>query len=310
MASDKKAQRNVSQVCQIPKLSGNYVNVYSPQGDHYYGPSKDTIKNGEYYEDWIPNDHTFIQAKDGSWHAFGITGPCSGAGKFHEAEYQSFHIRSPFQELGRSLQENTWIEEPKILRPADRPQEDVRLYAPCVIEKNSLYYLFYGPEQIRSAVSSNLYHWTAKGTVFTCHPDHFEGDPMIIKISDLYYMYLLHSPAGICCRTSADLINWSEKISAYEHSAKRINCESPFIVKKNEGFYLFWTPWPWSNGKAYEHETRVLFSKDPLCFKPEQEIACLDAHAPEVLKDKDGNWFISSAEWPERGINMARLEWV
>ena len=35
----------------------------------------------------------------------------------------------------------------------------------------------------------------------------------------------------------------------------------------------------------------------------------LRAHAPEIVQDEKGDYFISSADYPQRGINLARLVW-
>jgi beta-fructofuranosidase len=44
-------------------------------------------------------------------------------------------------------------------------------------------------------------------------------------------------------------------------------------------------------------------------FNNGKAIAEINAHAPEILRDEDGRWYISSAEWPYRGISLAPLEW-
>jgi hypothetical protein len=48
---------------------------------------------------------------------------------------------------------------------------------------------------------------------------------------------------------------------------------------------------------------------DPLRFELENEVTVVDAHAPEVFQDENGDWFISSAEWPHRGVSIAPLTW-
>ncbi|MEJ2383420.1 MAG: hypothetical protein P8Y54_03385, partial [Xanthomonadales bacterium] len=36
----------------------------------------------------------------------------------------------------------------------------------------------------------------------------------------------------------------------------------------------------------------------------------LKSHAPEIFQDETGNWYISSVEWPNRGVSVDKLEWV
>jgi len=291
----------------VPRIIGEYINVYKPKADYYHGPSTDTLIDGKLYAEWLPNDHSIIRGKDGLWHIIGETGPVTGV--LHEGEYHCFHVRTSGQSLEKALEEQTWVEEPKSLCPNDRPDEGNRFYAPCVIEKGDLYYMMYGPQDIRYAISPNLYDWTPRGTLFVTRD--FEGDPMIIKIGGQYYMYMLHHPAGLSCRTSPDLMKWSEPVIVYEHSSRQVNCESPFMVCKDDLFYLFWCQWDWDNSHGpFDHRTRVFCSDDPLDFAPSKQIAMLNAHAPEVVQDQDGKWFISSAEWPSRGISLARLEWI
>jgi beta-fructofuranosidase len=60
---------------------------------------------------------------------------------------------------------------------------------------------------------------------------------------------------------------------------------------------------------AYQHITYVYQSDDPFHFEVDQEVTQLDAHAPEIFQDEEGAWFISSAEFPVRGVSIAPLEW-
>ena len=60
---------------------------------------------------------------------------------------------------------------------------------------------------------------------------------------------------------------------------------------------------------AYDNRTFVVRSPDPLDFHHVPCVAQLQAHAPEVSRDEDGDWFISSVEWPKRGFSIAPLAW-
>ena len=90
--------------------------------------------------------------------------------------------------------------------------------------------------------------------------------------------------------------------------------ESPSIVRYHDKFYLFVCGWDgvWDKKDiqgAYQHKTYVFQSDDPLKFELKNQVAVLDAHAPEIFQDEAGDWFISSAEWPHRGVSIARLVW-
>ncbi len=55
----------------------------------------------------------------------------------------------------------------------------------------------------------------------------------------------------------------------------------------------------------------MLQSDDPLNFgtDDEKQITTLNAHAPEIFQDEKGDWYISSVEWPNRGVSVDRLFW-
>ena len=59
---------------------------------------------------------------------------------------------------------------------------------------------------------------------------------------------------------------------------------------------------------AYQHKTYVYQSYDPLDFGNEA-ITTLNSHAPEIFQDEEGQWYISSVEWPNRGVSVDRLTW-
>jgi beta-fructofuranosidase len=52
-------------------------------------------------------------------------------------------------------------------------------------------------------------------------------------------------------------------------------------------------------------------SDDPINFgtDDEKQVALLNAHAPEIFQDEAGHWYISSVEWPNRGVSVDRLSW-
>ena len=63
---------------KIPSIVGPYVTVYRPLGDRYPGPDTPQLKAGQFYPDWVPNDHAIIKGSDERWHAIGITHPLDG----------------------------------------------------------------------------------------------------------------------------------------------------------------------------------------------------------------------------------------
>ena len=61
------------------------------------------------------------------------------------------------------LQEGSWKDLPKVLPPSTRPGEILANHAPCILKRDGVYHMVYGPTPIRYAVSSDLNHWTPKG---------------------------------------------------------------------------------------------------------------------------------------------------
>jgi arabinan endo-1,5-alpha-L-arabinosidase len=59
---------------------------------------------------------------------------------------------------------------------------------------------------------------------------------------------------------------------------------------------------------ANQHQSHVYQSDNPLEFDS-KAVARLEAHAPEIFQGENGQWYISSAEWPERGVSIAKLKW-
>jgi beta-fructofuranosidase len=95
---------------------------------------------------------------------------------------------------------------------------------------------------------------------------------------------------------------------------KGVDPESPSVVRYSDTFCLFVCGgngvWDRKDVQgAYQHKTYVYQSDDPLKFEFDSEVAVIDAHAPEIFQDEAGDWFISSVEWPHRGVSIARLVW-
>lgn len=300
----------------IPKQVNEFVWVYKPTGDYYSGPDTENLKEGQWYDDWVPNDHTFVKDASGKWHIIGITHPLVKTNPLHigihEGEFASFHAVSSTKKFTETLQRYQYSDLPKVLPPKKRPGEPLANQAPYIVKKDGLYFMIYGPGPIRLAVSSNLTTWDLKGNLFT-DPDGAR-DPNILFYDSIYYLVYC-SVKSVRLRKSKDLIHWSEPVTIL--MTNNFDPESPSLVFFKNAFYLFVCPWDgnWDEKDiqgAYQYLTYVYHSRDPLHFgvDDEKKITMLKAHAPEIFRDEDGNWYISSVEWPERGVSVDKLEWV
>jgi beta-fructofuranosidase len=296
----------------IPRLDGGYTRVYRPAGDHYHGTPTPELTPGTWYPDWVPNDHGFVCDTDGRWHVFGITHPLTGSSleRVHDGEVQSFHARAPRGSLAAALRADAWEDLPKVLLPRDRPGEIPEQHAPAIVRRDGTYWMIYGPSPLRLATSSDLHSWTPAGALFSEATG--ARDPGILLWNNLYHMVFC-SLNQVRLRTSPDLRHWSTAETLLTLPPP-IAPESPFLVLREGIFYLFVCGWDgvWDQRDlqgAYQHRTYVYAAADLHAFGSGPPLTELEAHAPEVIAGEDGQWYLSSAEWPERGISLAKLAW-
>jgi beta-fructofuranosidase len=304
---------NQSTDCSIPVISGNYVHVYQPAGDIFPGPDSRHLRAGRFYADWVPNDHCILKGNDGRWHVLGITHPATPIqrGTVHEGEWMSFHAVSDSGALKDVLQTHSWQDRPKVLPPADRPGEKRENHAPTVIWKDTAYVMIYGPTPFRYATSKDMKQWTPKGELqFKGNQEHGR-DPSVWYRKGQYYMVYCGHDYTVRATMSKDLIHWADSRVIFQAKEKH-HPESPSVIIREGKFYLFWCLWhqmTFDPDKVYNDETFVFCSDDPMQFSYENQVAELRAHAPEVFQDEQGDWYISSAEQPHRGVSIARLIW-
>ena len=155
---------------RIPRIEGPYIHIYKPVGDVFPGPDVAGLRAGQYYPEWVPNDHGFVKGSDGCWHAFGITHPRTTLDQVHAGENLSFHAVAPEGNLENTLHEGAWKDRPKVLPPAQRPGEISANHAPCIVKKDSAYRMIYGPAPLRWAFSKDLYEWMPRGSLTNAPP--------------------------------------------------------------------------------------------------------------------------------------------
>jgi len=295
----------------IPEIVTDYVLIYKPQPDVYKGRDTKNYKSGEIYNTWQANDHTFTQGPNGRWHCFGIIRPSDVPGDgTHEAGAGTFHALAPFGTLEEAFRPETWVDQPKI-------RFGGALYCQKI---GDTYNLIYSSK--RHAISTDLYNWKDNGYLkIKKEKGKDTRDPNVLYWNGTYYMVNCND-RSVNLVTSTDFVNWTDPIDIFEAPVESWRCESPTLLRHNDKFYLFWCLWdsspsreqfpalykdhtPWS----YDYRTFVYVSDIPSDFNNREPIAQLKGHAPEIFQDEKGNYFISSADYPRRGINFARLEW-
>ncbi|MFC2111684.1 hypothetical protein ACFLTA_00300 [Bacteroidota bacterium] len=295
----------------IPELLTDYVLIYNPQPDVYSGKSTQTYISGKTYNQWQPNDHTFIAGPKGRWHCFGVTKPLELPDeRAYEAEgQQTFHALAPEGTLEQAFLPETWIDQTKFSVAGSGE-------SPYAIKIGKSYDLI--SSSLGHASSKDLNKWKDNGRL------QIKGagrDPNILYWNGTYYLVRCNGRT-VNLVSSTDFENWTDPIDIFETPVGSWLCESPTLLRYEDSFYLFWCLWDSSpdrkkllklykghDPKNYDFRTFVYASDKPTDFNNREPIAKLKAHAPEIVVDEQGNYFISSADYPRRGINLARLGW-
>lgn len=277
---------------KIPYIASSWKTLFTPR------------RFGRYV-----NDHTLYY--DGKWHLIGIT---SKKGIPTEERY---FVHAVGDSLRGKMKEYCKVIDNGTLA-----------WAPCVIEKDGLYYMFYGPSPTKLAVSFDSGDWFGQEIFIknlppmACHRDHF-----VLKFGGEYIMYAVGTrdrKSSVCALTSQDLINWEFKgyaLTSGENAPLNPSWgafESPYVVEKDGLFYLFITYTDCS--KNTYHDTLVFASETPYSFGeynggkggavPLTKLFC---HAPEIIAE-GGRQYITTCGWRKSSftkgkVKIAELRW-
>jgi beta-fructofuranosidase len=181
---------------------------------------------------------------------------------------------------------------------------------------------------ITRATSSDLYCWTRVGDGPLFHDGFHARDPMVLWLNHerlwvLYYTATERREGGrhiVAFRTSPDLESWSERSIAYADKLSGTAAgptESPFVVRRNDVYYLFIGPRPYDppTEKLPNHlhpgyvGTEVFASKDWRKWTDADLVGRIPSHAAELVEDVDGKWFISSCGVGRGGLYLAPFQW-
>lgn len=199
----------------------------------------------------------------------------------------------------------------------------LEIWAPHIIRNDNKYWMFYtvvgNPRQIVLSVSEDLYNWqhySNNPVLARKTADGHDGknkDCMLFEHNGEWLMY--HSMVQkfergaeywcVGCSKSTDLLSWSEPMVVFdENQPGDPGVESPFVIKRNDAYYLFLSAVPWPAGGV-----NVYKSKNPFCWRNEDFLYRNNAIAIEVVKDLDGRWYMTNCGRENGGWLIAPIDW-
>lgn len=299
----------------IPEFDDNYINVYCPSGDIYKGIDTPSFKNLQHYDEWITNDFSVL--KEGqTWHIVGITHPRPKGfinefefdmSDVHEAEYQLFHCCACGERFQDVFFEKSFKDCEKILYPQERPDEKPEVWAPHLMKYQDCFHIIYSPQEMRRMTSKDFLVWEKAPILFKCK-DAEARDPYIFEENGSFYC--LYTENGyLKYRVSVNMKDWSEENILQAPFFANCQTESPFLLKREGIYYLFWCIYD-SRNSCYDNRTMVFAAETIEGLFDSAPITMLKAHAPEIVVDRDGSCYLLSVYYPQNGISAVKLKWV
>ncbi len=243
------------------------------------------------------NDHSVIyNPTEKKWHMYGIV----------NGEKSFIHLTAD------SLTQQNWVEHKHYV------DYGAQIWAPHIIYEKGKYFMFYTkigvPRQIVCVESTDLWYWSEPELILASRTrsgnDAKNKDPMIIKEKDQWIMYvsMMKDSANwvVAYSTSRDLKRWSKPLICFDENTSMPSVESPFVVKRSDYYYIFISARPWPYGYL-----EVFRSSSPYAWKVTDKVKWMDWHAPEIIRDLDGKWYITLCGYePERnGFSVFQLYW-
>jgi hypothetical protein len=265
------------------------------------------------------NDHTIVQAADGTWHLFGIYHR-EPFGDDSEVEFIHAMTKETDPALWRDRAFDAVAAPYTIALTADRTLGETHVWAPHVIAAEGRYWMMYqggGSDgdraSIRLAESTDLYEWKRIADVPLFEDICVARDPMLTRRDNAWVLYYTRCDSttrrtsGVAYRLSRNLVDWTEPrmVLTLEGTPAMPNSgftESPFVFERGGYYYLSVSSYP----LAWD-ATMVYRSPAPFAF-PSVPHARLRAHAAEWITGKNGRTFMTHAGAGQRGVWLSTVD--
>ena len=263
-------------------------------------------------------DHAIIK-KDDLWHLIYIRG-IAGT---NWPEY-------PLSNFGHAVSPDlkNWHTEKPVLETLEEGFDTYQVWAPHIIKHQDKYWIYYTgvndsvTQAICMATSDDLYDWERHeaNPLITTLPwgfwdeSHWSDcrDPMVLKEGDTFYCYYtagrmvpdtdsFENCLGIA--SSKDLVNWKDEGFRRLVHTLETPPESPFVVKKNGMFYLFYT--------NYKHGIVYLTSPDPLKGwkeNPDDPQSIMEGVSATEIIQENGHWYITYISHMNNGLHFFEIK--
>ena len=316
---------------------GRFGNAPGHTLENYFGRAKrylESLERGEYplKGKWTEPgmavvDHCFVE-KDGKIHLF-----------YNRDRIGYEWDLMPANTIGHAVTEDlkNWIVESPVISADNEAFENYQVWSPGIAFRDGVYYMYYTGVNINAcqaiclATSRDLCHWEKHSGGPVVKPGSWGSwseerwsdcrDSMVFIDDDgTAYMYYC-TAANIGGKTvpavgiasSEDMVNWQDR-GAYRFDICGVAFESPFVMKKDGKYYLFYTNC--GSGTAYAvSEDPVTGWKSLGMLMPWTVPPLCPANVPscaEVFRFR-GQWYISCClrePGCEQYLEIFELEWV
>ncbi len=297
-------------------LSADRNSVTNYSGRNVYRCDKDSITievaNNKSKRNWYFNDHCFIEDSDGNTHLFAINNP-------YPDNLEQLYLYHPY--LSHCIK----LSNESLWRFVDFAFDETKgcsyVGAPFIIyqEAQSRYIMIVetminSRRELIMAHSTDLYSWSKDEKPILTDLCYTKRDPCIIKEGEEYLIFVCNPKKGGSSVTVAKTKNFTDFVY---HDCLYIDdgsdyggIESPFVVKRSGGYYLFFT----YAHRSYD-ETLVIWSNDYHNFNIDNCVTTLNAHAAEIVTINKQDYLSSCGpedlqELSERGITLSKLAWI